>query len=130
MSKPFSLNKYERLKSKKEIDTLFLKGKAFFVFPYKVFYLLHTLQPESEPLLFGITVPKRNFKKAVDRNRLKRVSRELYRVRKPVLKELLISNNQILHLMLVYTHHKKMTSAEIEPAIENIFKKLMASMRV
>lgn len=124
MTKPYSLNKHERLKSKKEIDTLFLKGKAFFVFPYKVFYALEPALPNSESLLFGISVPKRNFKKAVHRNRLKRLTRELYRVRKPVLKEFLLSNNKSLRLMMVYTHKEMLSHEALSPAMDGIFKKM------
>lgn len=128
MTKPYSLNKHERLKSKKEIDTLFLKGKAFFVFPYKVFYSLEAALPNSESLLFGISVPKRNFKKAVHRNRLKRLTRELYRVRKPALKECLISNNKSVRVMMVYTHKEMLSHADLSPAMDGIFKKMIETV--
>jgi ribonuclease P protein component len=69
MNKPFSLSKTERLKSKKTIDTLFRTGEAFFVFPYKVIFRIApaTLVEASDqgaPLVMGISVPKRIFKRA------------------------------------------------------------------
>jgi len=69
MNKPFSLSKTERLKSKKTIDTLFQIGEAFFVFPYKVIFRIAptTLVEASDqgaPLVMGISVPKRIFKRA------------------------------------------------------------------
>ena len=112
MTKPFSLSKNERLKSKKDIDTLFLTGKAFFVFPFKIIFLQHKVEVSNAPLLFGITVSKRYFKKAVDRNKIKRLSREIYRVHKVELKNLLTQQQQQLRKretgnLTAYDHYLK-----------------------
>ncbi len=124
MTKPFSLSKSERLKSKKDIDTLFLSGKAFFVFPFKVFYRLIENEVVTEPLLFGITVPKKIFRRAVDRNSIKRKVREIYRVNKPELKKSLSEQHKTLHLMLVYVDKTNMPSKEMEPLLINVLKKV------
>ena len=76
-----TFNKSEKLKSKKLIDTLFIEGKAIKVFPLKLIYL-ETTYDSSIPVKTGVSVSKRNFKKAVDRNRLKRLLREAYRLNK------------------------------------------------
>jgi ribonuclease P protein component len=124
MTKPFSLSKSERLKSKKEIDTLFLHGKAFFVFPFKVISMLFDDTSEHENLLFGISVPKRNFKRSVDRNRLKRLTRESYRILKPDLRALLIQQKQSMHVMFIYTHKEMISSETMKPGMEEAMKKL------
>jgi ribonuclease P protein component len=124
MSGPFTLGKHERLKSKKDIDTLFLAGKAFFVFPYKIVYQLKSGLPESSPLQFGVTVPKRNFKRAVDRNNIKRLTRELYRIQKVQLKEHLMNQQLVLQVMFIYTHNAKLSHAELLLPIEEALKRL------
>ena len=124
MTKPFSLSKHERLKSKKDIDTLFLNGKAFFVFPFKLFYLLSENESSTEALRFGVSVPKRLFKRAVERNKIKRRVRELYRMVKPGLFEHITVNGKILHVMFVYTHKEIMPTADLGPVMSEAIKKL------
>jgi ribonuclease P protein component len=76
--------KQEKVISLKIIQALYSKGNhSIFVFPFKVSVVFVTEQLASCQVL--ITVPKRNFKKAVDRNRIKRQIREIYRLNKNVL---------------------------------------------
>lgn len=77
----FTLGKQERLKSKKLIEKLYAEGKAIKVFPLRMVYLKinHT---SNYPAQVGVSVPKRNFKLAVHRNKLKRLLRETYRLQK------------------------------------------------
>ena len=124
MSKPFSLSKYERLKSKKDIDTLFLTGKAFFVFPFKIFYKLLPLPEGGAPVQIGVSVPKKLFKRAVDRNLIKRKVREIYRINKVDLNKHLRSQQQQLQFMWVYLGKEAMTSAEIHPVVLHILERM------
>jgi len=71
--------KNEKLKSSKAIEYLFLNGKKHIQFPLKIIYL-ETSESENNKVAFS--VPKRNFKKAVERNRIKRLLREIYRLNK------------------------------------------------
>ena len=80
----FSYNKIEKLKSKKLIDKLFNEGRSINVFPLKLVYLATGLE-DSVPVKTGVSVSKRYFKNAVDRNRIKRLLRETYRLNKPEL---------------------------------------------
>lgn len=80
MSNRFGFPKSERLKSRKEIDALFAGGKAFLVFPVRTVYRFS--KAEEGSLLVGVSASKRQFKRAVDRNRLKRLLREAYRLQK------------------------------------------------
>ncbi len=80
----FTLGKKERLKSSKIIQKLYSEGKSIKVFPLRMVYL-QTKHSSDFPAQFGVSVPKRNFKKAVDRNRLKRLIRETYRLNKYIV---------------------------------------------
>jgi ribonuclease P protein component len=73
--------KHERLTSKKLIEELFSKGSSVFLYPYKLVYLPRQAAEHSPPeVLFSVS--KRHFKRAVDRNQLKRRIREAYRLHK------------------------------------------------
>lgn len=82
----FSLRKNERLSKEKWITDLFDRGSSFYFYPFKVLYLPH---PDSgsttNQVLFS--VPKRQFKRAVDRNTIKRRLREAYRLNKSGLRD-------------------------------------------
>jgi len=76
--------KTEKLKSKKLLDELFTSGKKINEYPIKLVY--KQLNFEDDVLIkAGVSVPKRNFKKAVDRNRIKRLLREAYRLNKHII---------------------------------------------
>ena len=72
-----SFGRKEKLKSKKLITQLFEEGKGISIYPIKLIYL--PTDYKDKPLQTGVTVSKRNFKSAVDRNRIKRLLREAYR---------------------------------------------------
>lgn len=77
----FTLGKQERLKSKKLIGKLYEEGKVVKKFPLRMVYI-QTEHTSKFPVQVGVSVPKRNFKSAVDRNRIKRLLRETYRKEK------------------------------------------------
>lgn len=80
----FTLGKQERLKSKKLIEKLYREGSSVKVFPLRMVYL-QTEHTSNFPAQVGVSVGKRNFKKAPDRNRLKRLMRETYRLQKDIV---------------------------------------------
>jgi ribonuclease P protein component len=79
-----TFGKAERLNSKKNIQELFAKGSSFYLHPFKVIILPTTIQKDSLHQVL-VSVSKRNFKRAVDRNLIKRRMREAYRVEKSQL---------------------------------------------
>jgi len=79
----FRFEKRERLTSKRAIESLFQKGSSFSAFPFKVLYALQNSVDTTTQVL--ISVPVRSFKKATDRNTLKRRIREGYRLNKALL---------------------------------------------
>lgn len=82
--KAFSFTAVEKLKSKKAITHLFAVGKSRTCFPIKLIYAPYSFDDQTH-LKVGVSVSKRNFKRAVDRNRIKRLLREGYRLNKPII---------------------------------------------
>ncbi len=92
----------ERLKSRKQIETLFRSGKAFFVGTIKVVYLLSdSLETDSTNLKVGFSIPKRKVKSAVKRNRIRRKLKEAWRLHKHQLK-IAVEPDKQLHCFLIY----------------------------
>jgi ribonuclease P protein component len=80
----YTLGKQERLKSKKLIEKLYKEGSSVKAFPLRMVFL-QTEHTSDYPAQIGVSVAKRNFKKAPDRNRLKRLMRESYRLQKEIV---------------------------------------------
>lgn len=120
MAKQFTLGKDERLKSRKAIDQLFKEGQRFSVPPFRVCY-----QFTAAELKFGITVPAKNFKKAVDRNRVKRLAREAWRLQKNELQQVLPEKNKGLDVFLIYTAKELPDYSLIEAKISTVLKKFL-----
>ena len=79
-----TLGKEERLKSKKLIERLYKERNSVKAFPLRMIFL-QTEHTSKFPSQVGVSVPKRNFKRAVDRNRIKRLMRESYRLQKEIV---------------------------------------------
>jgi ribonuclease P protein component len=103
MSKQFTLGNNERLKSRKLIEQLFKQGKSFNAFPFRVYYLEEKKIVNKPNIQFGCGVSNKNFKKAVDRNRVKRLTREGWRLQKNVLIDLLKASNRNFSVFFIYT---------------------------
>lgn len=80
----FTFNKTEKLKSEKLIGKLFLEGKSVVAHPLRLVYI-ETVFDEKVQAKVGVSVSKRHFKRAVDRNRIKRLMREAYRLQKATI---------------------------------------------
>lgn len=117
-----SLGKEERLKSRKQIDSLFESGKKITVFPFR---LMYQRQGDGFDLKAGFTVSSRNFPRAVDRNRIKRLTREAYRLQKLPLREVLLKNKQRVHLFFIYTGRDIPDSVQVNKCILLLLEKLV-----
>ena len=97
----YTLSKEERLSWKRYIDLLFAQGQSFVAFPLRVIYL-----PVEEEMparaSFLVSVPKKKFKRAVKRNLIKRQVREVYRVRKYELLDLLEAKGKRMLIAFLY----------------------------
>lgn len=108
-----TFSKAERLCSKILIENLFKNGRLFNSSPFKFVWLT---APESNvPVKTVMSVPKRLFKRSVDRNRLKRRMREAYRKNKNHLYDSLVEKK--IHLMIIFTGKKIVEYIEIEEKI-------------
>ncbi|PTN08983.1 ribonuclease P protein component [Mangrovibacterium marinum] len=97
----FCLSKSDRLHSKKLIGELFEQGESFFVFPLKVVFLKASFD-DGKAVKAAFSVSKRNFKRAVKRNYLKRLMREAYRLNRPALSSFLDERGEQLSVMFIY----------------------------
>jgi ribonuclease P protein component len=110
----FTFSKEEKLTGKTNIDQLFNNGKSFPLFPFKVFYRLAEKSDEPSARLL-IAIPKKKVKHAVDRNRLRRLIREAYRLHKNELITNLENESGHLHFAVIYTTQNiEITYKEVE----------------
>lgn len=123
----FSFGKDERLCSKKVIDKLFLEGKSVFVYPVKIVYLETKLNTKYN-VQAGFTVGKRNFKRAVQRNLIKRRMREAYRLNKQKFYAEL--GEKQVAVFFIFTGKEILEYKQIEAAVKKGIKKLVAEISV
>lgn len=123
----FNLHKQERLCSQKTIEKLFTSGDSFLSYPLKVVFNL-TDNNQPCPVQAAFTVSKRNFKRAVKRNLLKRRMREAFRLNKASFLAELGAKERRIALMFVYIGKDIAEYPAIEKAMISAFKKLMAKI--
>ena len=158
MRQRFTWKKAEKLKSRKRIDRVFKEGKNFSLFPYRVYFLLQadpaathpaaalptasasaTLAPPTPPpaaasrtpfapLQAGFGAGSRHFKKAVDRNRIKRLGREAYRLQKGPLLLRLKEKGLCMAVFFIYTGKElpdyKTVTEKIGVALQKLIKEI------
>jgi len=118
----FTYPKNEKLKSKITIGLLFTDGKSVSKYPLRLVYHSGALS-DSQKLKMGVSVSKKNFKKAVDRNYFKRILRETYRLNKHIL----VDNLDKPHaFMLFYQTKDRLTYDEINTKTIQLFEKFVS----
>lgn len=121
----FTYPKNEKLKSKITIGLLFTEGKSVAKYPLRLVYNVGTFG-EGEKIKIGVSVSKKYFKKAVDRNYFKRVLRETYRLNK----HLLIDNlDQPYSFMFFYQCKDRLTFEEINTKTIQLFEKFVMQIK-
>ncbi len=127
MVSKFTFAKVERLCSKKYIDKLFEKGseanESLFSYPFRVVYTKEKTAENTLPQIL-VSVSKRNFKKAVDRNTVKRRIKEAYRLNK----HLFLENDLPKQMVIMYLNKEILTFLEIEEKLKLIFKKMVINL--
>lgn len=129
----FTYPKSEKLKSKKTIDLLFSKGKSVSKYPLRLVYIecdfdtTESKEFETEhKIKMGVSVSKKYFKRAVDRNYFKRLLREAYRLNK----HLLIDHLEKPHaFMFFYQSNDRLSYQEIETKTIQLFEKCIQQLK-
>ena len=113
----------ERLKREKDIEALFRTGKAFSVFPLRFLWRLVPATGSSFPMIAGFTAPKRNFRKATDRNRVKRLLREAWRLQKSEAVPFVPEGYQ-LHIFMICSDHTIPDFLQVQKSIGTAIQRL------
>ncbi|WP_430399670.1 ribonuclease P protein component [Flavobacterium sp.] len=122
---PFTYPKNEKLKSKKTIELLFSEGQSVSKYPLRLVYVENSIENE-ELIKFGVSVSKKYFKNAVDRNRLKRILRECYRLNKDVFSE---SIDKPMAMMFFYQSKEVLSYQEINEKTIQLFQKFIEKIK-
>lgn len=118
--------KAEKLKSRSTIDLLFTQGKSVSKYPLRLVYVPLESDESDEKIKMGVSVSKKYFKKAVDRNYFKRVLRETYRLNKSIL---LDSIDMPYAFMFLYQTKERLSYPEIEEKTVQLFEKFAEAIQ-
>lgn len=111
----FTLSKEERICSKKLINELFTgNGRSMTAFPLRVVFMKRTIVDDQPRAAMLVSVPKRYFKHAVDRNRVKRQVREAFRRNKSIITQNLTDDHKAVAMAFVWLTNEKFPSSEVE----------------
>lgn len=119
-----SFPKKEHLCLKRRFDVLLAQGNSFFIYPFRVIYLLNEPDADLLPLQVAISVRKKQFKHAVTRNLIKRRFRESWRHHKAELQTCLAANGKSLYILLVYGAGEILPFADIDHRMQQIIRRL------
>lgn len=147
MNKTFTYQKKDKLKSRKQTQFLFSKGSAISVGPIRLLYTLETENAEEFSieksskekfpkgefqkgvLQAGVGAPSRHFRKAVMRNKVKRLLREGYRMERPAFMNAINIEHKRLNLFFLYTETKVLTQQEVQEKIKAVLQKLADKLK-
>ena len=125
---PFAFKKNEKLCSKKLIDEVFENGKSISKGCLRIIYLCKNKLPETTNQVL-ISVAKKRFKKAADRNRIKRLIREAYRLNKTELQELSRQQQQQINLAIIYQSNEILNYQAVEADLKSALIKLISKIK-
>ncbi|MBP5999582.1 MAG: ribonuclease P protein component [Sediminibacterium sp.] len=131
MSKIFTYQKKDKLKSRKQTQNLFSFGKSMTNAPLRLIYTLEKIEttdaanPMDLVLQAGVGAPTKQFKKAVQRNRVKRLLREAYRLAKPAFIAQLPLKDMRLNLFVLYMDTNVLPQSEINAKMVGLLNQLV-----
>jgi ribonuclease P protein component len=132
LSKNFTYQKKDKLKSRKQMQFLFSKGTAITMHPIRLLYTIEKAEAGIFPnglLQAGVGAPSRQFRKAVQRNKVKRLLREGYRLEKPNFTNSISLTNTRLNLFFLYLDAHVQTQQQIQTTINLILQKLAGKLK-
>ena len=130
----FTYQKKDKLKSRKQTQHLFSTGQAINVFPIRLIYTIEPMASNAESasatslLQAGVGAPSRTFRKAVQRNRVKRLLREAYRLEKPNFISHAALDNKRVNLFFLYTDALVLTQVEIQGKLKEALSILVSKL--
>lgn len=134
MPKVFTYQKTDKLKSRKQTQHLFSTGQAINVFPIRLIYTIEPIASSLESispislLQAGVGAPSRTFRKAVQRNRVKRLLREAYRLEKPNFVSQASLDQKRVNLFFLYTDANVLTQLEIQAKVKEALALLVTKL--
>jgi ribonuclease P protein component len=123
-----TFRKAERLNGRKAIEQLVASGRNIVIAPFRLLWIPIVL-PTDFPAQIAFSVPKRNFKKAVDRNRMKRLMRESYRKNKSDIYTLLAERKLQCALLLNYSGKTQISFVEADEKIKQILQRFAKDLQ-
>ena len=117
----------ERIKSKKQLETLFGGGKSrsMAAFPVRLVYMMQDCEDDKPQLMMMVSVSKRHFKHAVDRNRSKRQMREAYRLNKHILDSATENlAGKTLSMGFIWLSDEPMPTERVMKSVTNLMERL------
>ena len=134
MPKVFTYHKLAKIKSRKKTQHLFSTGQAITIFPIRLIYTIEPIATALEMgspaglLQAGVGAPSRTFRKAVQRNRVKRLLREAYRLEKPNFLNQAALDNKRVNLFFLYTDASVLTQVEIQAKVKEALALLVTKL--
>jgi len=134
LSSVFTYQKIDKLKSRKQTQHLFSTGQAINVFPIRLIYTIEPIVISNDKaalsslLQAGVGAPSRTFRKAVQRNRVKRLLREAYRLEKPNFFSQANLDKKRVNLFFLYTDALVLTQVEIQAKVKEALSILVAKL--
>ena len=119
-----SFGKDFKLCNSKHIDSIFEESNTLKQYPFVARFKSLELKSEK-PLQFVISAPKRTFKTAIQRNRIKRITREAVRNNKSPLETWLVEKNMQVGIFLLYTAKEEMSSEKLNRKAHELFRKII-----
>ena len=107
---------------------MFKKGKSFGQYPLRLIWVEQTEKTSEFPIQFAVSVPKKKFPKAVQRNHLKRKIREAYRLNKPRLFKKLEEHDKQYAWMVLYVGKEKLPYTEIEKSMQRMIGRFVKNV--
>ncbi|HIU55205.1 MAG TPA: ribonuclease P protein component [Candidatus Gallibacteroides avistercoris] len=121
------LTRNERLRGKSAIDRLFSRGRSFAVFPLRAVYSVVSV-PDAPEISLLVSVSKKRFKRAVKRNKVKRLIKETFRLKKSIAAETLKESGKQVHLAILYLDKEIHPYHTFDSRMEELLKRLASEI--